>query len=101
MNTPPEALPGTWQRFFQEIAAFLHENAQGDVRCLVITETSGNQFWINGMVNTKTSQLGMLDMARIVISSDVMAHLVQNHIENKQVLEQQILKATKTEGKPQ
>ena len=42
----PAPMPGSLDHFFAEILNFLKKNAQGDIRCLILTETSTNQFWL-------------------------------------------------------
>jgi hypothetical protein len=95
-------LPESMEHFFAEIQNFLKTNAQGDVRCVIISETSTGQFWVNGMGLSTTWMMGMLKRANASVDVAFSISLMEKHEENKEALEQQQLKAMETpEGKPQ
>lgn len=46
--------------FLAKLTSFLKENAKGEVRIMVLSETSSGQFWISSMIDSVVWQWGML-----------------------------------------
>lgn len=97
----PAPMPGSLDHFFAEILNFLKKNAQGDIRCLILTETSTNQFWLNGQVGGTTWSMGMLKRATAVVDTDYAINIMERHEQLQEELKEQMLKTMKPEGKPQ
>lgn len=91
-----EKLPNSVEYFFDQVLQFLKVNGQGDMRCMVIVETSAGQFWTHSMVNTKVWELGMLETAKTLSVFDYQKKM--KLIEPTEV-EKQILAAEPTKGK--
>jgi hypothetical protein len=96
---PP--IPGSTECFFDEILKFIRTNAQGDVRSMILTETSTGQFWVNGQVGNRTWVMGMINMGLKTIETMYMIDLMERHEQNQEDLKEQQLRAMKPEGKPQ
>jgi|ERR1700678_4202279 hypothetical protein len=100
MNQGPQ--PGSVEHFFTEVLNIIKQNAQGDVRVLIVTETSTNQFWLNGQVPSVTWLMGMLKRATIAVDCDTQISIMEKHEQNLEQMKQMQLKAMETpEGKPQ
>ena len=98
----PTPLPGSVEYFFTEVAKHLRANAQGEVRCIVLTGTSTKQFWIASMVDDLVWQWGMLRAADENTSFAYRRNLEAGREAVEQELKEQQLKAMETpEGKPQ
>ena len=98
----PTPLPGSTEYFFAEVAKFLRENAQGEVRCMVLIGTSTKQFWISSQVDDLVWQWGMLKAAEETSTFNYRKGLERGQQTAEKELQEQQLKAMETpEGKPQ
>jgi len=97
----PSPLPGSPEFFFNQIAKFLRENAQGDVRCLILTQTSTKQFWISSMIDDMVWQWGMLKTADETISLGYRKNMELSAEAQAKELAEQELRAADVQGKPQ
>lgn len=105
MATP---LPGSPEFFFEQVTKFLRVHAQGNVRCIVITDTDAKQLWINSMIDNVVWELGILETAMETIRNNYrrnqeksMAEVEKAEAEAKQSVAEDELRIQEVKGKPQ
>lgn len=98
---PKPGDPGSVEHFFNEVLTIIKQNAQGEPRVLILTETTTNQFWINGMIPNVTWLLGMLKRATVSTDASILQEVMTQAEHNRVIMEEMISKATPGGGKPQ
>lgn len=89
-------------KFFHEVLNFLRENTAADeeIACLLLSDTSSGNFWINGTVTSKVWQDGMLKMATKIVDGQMYHHIAISAKLITETLQEQKLKATEVKGQP-
>jgi hypothetical protein len=98
MDEPVEGSP---EHFFAAMGQFLKVNAIGEVRCLLLVETGGGQFWIQGMMDSKVWVHGMLKLATTLTDAKVAHEVFASAKLMEQQIKEQDLMATEVKGKAQ
>ena len=89
------------EQFFMAMLEFLKANAKGEPRCLLLVETGGGQFWIQGMMDSKVWVHGMLKLATTLTDAKVAHEVFASAKLMEQAIKEQELMVTEVNGKPQ
>lgn len=94
-------LPGTPEHFFDQLATFFKKNAQGEIRMVVIAQTSVGQLWIHATHPDLVWQFGMTRAADVILSMEYQKRTLEaQHVVEKQEVEEDFVSSTTpTKGK--
>lgn len=88
--------------FFAEVLNFLRNNTKNEaIFCMVLTETSSGNFWINGMVDNRIWENGVLETAITMQRGRMYHRIASNAVKIQHAVAEAKLRAVPVKGKAQ